>query len=268
MRDEIAESLWPIWDGGGWVGDSKAHMERLTLFDLSLMWETVSLFKDPVSAVAGAKDHCELFAAEDLQNGGRPGDFWSSYLPELDPDKLEHSPPRIYTGGGTWAGGSTAILLKHSLQRPRPFQIALWMNTPPPVRLHGTTADSPSMISGHCLDGCLAGTWAAWFLEFEADGLGHLDWDRVRPALQQWVVDIGDRRVMAQIHYPSDNIGSWWVALSFLRRLEASGSETGAWMRVFLKEAIRRSAIYRALTSKLLVPSALWPTLVRAVQEQ
>jgi hypothetical protein len=124
------------------------------------------------------------------------------------------------------------------------------------------------MISGHCLEGCLAGTWAAWFLQFEADGLGHLDWARVRPALQQWVVDIGDRRVMAQIHYPSDNIGSWWVALSFLRRLEASGSETGAWMRVFLKEAIRRSAIYRALGSKLLVPSALWPSLVRAVQER
>jgi hypothetical protein len=122
------------------------------------------------------------------------------------------------------------------------------------------------MISGHCLDGCLAGTWVAWYLKSEADGVDHLDWTRVRPAMQQWVVDIGDRRVMAQIHYPSDNIGSWWVALSFLGQLEAYGSPTGAWMRAFLKEAIERSVIYRALKSKPSVPSTLWPRLVQEVE--
>jgi hypothetical protein len=111
-------------------------MERLTLFDMSLMRQLALQLGSPVSTVEDAKRHFDLFLKEDLQ-GGAPGDELTSYVPELDPDVIEYSPPAIYNDGGSRACGSTAILLKHAFQRPRAMQIAVWMNTPPAVSSFG-----------------------------------------------------------------------------------------------------------------------------------
>jgi hypothetical protein len=124
------------------------------------------------------------------------------------------------------------------------------------------------MISGHCLEGCLAGAWLAWCLQFDSQGLDHLDWRRVHKALQQWSVDIGDRRVMAQVHYPSDNIGSWWVGAQLphpprSERLENRRVDAG------IPEERRYAAasVYQVLKSQPFVPAALWPALTQIVEE-
>ena len=71
------------------------------------------------------------------------------------------------------------------------------------------TSLSPSMCSGHCLQSsvCVGGSIEA------AIGVLNLT-PEVKAALGQWAVDIGDRRVFAGVHFPSDNLCSW---ITFLR---------------------------------------------------
>lgn len=64
-------------------------------------------------------------------------------------------------------------------------------------------------------------------------------------ALEQFGVDIGDRRVFAGVHYPSDNLSSWILALRLGREVFA---DPRVWL--FLAEAIqKRSAVYQTLVS-------------------
>src|SRR5262249_22492778 len=44
-------------------------------------------------------------------------------------------------------------------------------------------------------------------------------------ALQQYAVDIGDRRVMAGVHYPGDSLASFIVAMSQACQLYKNGLE-------------------------------------------
>jgi hypothetical protein len=76
--------------------------------------------------------------------------------------------------------------------------------------LDAASSITPSMCSGHCLQGVLEVGGA---LERLLDDHIPLNLDKLL-AICQWAVDIGDRRVMAGVHYPSDNICSW---LLFLR---------------------------------------------------
>ena len=69
------------------------------------------------------------------------------------------------------------------------------------------TAVTPSMISGHCFETIMGGA-AAYCRAIDA-GLGSDTID----ALARHTVDVGDRRVFAGVHYPSDNLSSWLTAL-------------------------------------------------------
>ena len=72
-----------------------------------------------------------------------------------------------------------------------------------------STSITPSMCSGHSLMGvmCEGGT-----LELLLDRGVTFNRDQAITHAQ-WSVDIGDRRVMAGVHYPSDNICSWIIFL-------------------------------------------------------
>jgi hypothetical protein len=62
----------------------------------------------------------------------------------------------------------------------------------------------------------------------------------------QYAVDFGDRRVMAGVHYPSDNLGSWLLALDLIPRV--CSPDTGAEVKRRIWTAISaRSVIFRIL---------------------
>ena len=99
------------------------------------------------------------------------------------------------------------------------------------------------MISGHALEGVMAG--CAVFAGLETS----LTPDAMR-ALQQWTVDIGDRRVMAGVHYPTDSFASWIVALDMADRVFPGGSVKS--VRRFLAAAIReRSHVYAYMKERI-----------------
>ena len=129
---------------------------------------------------------------------------------------------------------------KRALQRPRPYQMALVMGKPGGhIYEEAFTAASPSMSSGHCLQGLIGvGGIFEFFIEKGTPIIGeHAD------ALRQYGVDIGDRRVMAGVHYPSDNLCSWIIAL---RMAEHVYREADA-VKKELALAIQQSQIFQLI---------------------
>lgn len=262
IRDQIQDELWPVWNEKSlsWHGSAERWMDALSNHDRKMMWGFSQYLDAPVSLEAGARNHLEMFLIEDGQ-AGLPGHEIESYFSGLSPQQTNYDAAGMFQTGLHWVCGSTAIILKKDLQRPRAHQIGLANGGDPAGRLYAQTADTPSMISGHCFEGCLAATWTARRHRMWAK---KLDWAKAKPALQQWAVDIGDRRVMAQVHYPSDNIGSWWAAIDLLDRIHAKGGCGAGWMLSFLVEAIPLSRVYQALQADP-PPVPLWKRLERRI---
>lgn len=257
MQDHLHGRIWPRWDAAAlrWTGRAEASMEGLTEYDLRLMERFFADLEEPVSSLSGAVSHEEMFLAEDMRGGRSPGWGIENYDRRLDGDLTGKSPEGMYGTGGDFLCGCTVLLLKQSLQRPRPHQMARWRLPASRPRLRAVTADTPSIISGHALEGCLAGGWVA--MRHRCWVFDSARWAEVGPAFEQWMVDIGDRRVMAQVHYPSDNLASWYVALSFLEELTRLGAPAGAWMLALVARAIMRSRIYQAMLADS-PPCPLW----------
>jgi hypothetical protein len=63
--------------------------------------------------------------------------------------------------------------------------------------------------------------------------------------MRRFLIDTGDRRVFAGLHYPSDNVGSWFVAMRLCRHVYGEHAEE---VRLGLWEAIRtHSVVYQAI---------------------
>ena len=270
VHNQVRDGLWPTWDAAQrtWRGAAAAFMDPLTEWDLRVMAGLAEVLDEPVSPRGGGLRHVDLFDRED-NRGGRPGDGLAEYHALLDPAATRYEPTEIFVTGLQMMCGSTALLLKARFQRPRAFHVAYRRGANQDVpRLYASTSDTPSMISGHCYEGALAGTWTArrhfMWVRPVADR-----WREVKPRLQQWVMDIGDRRVMAQVHYPSDNIASWWTALMQLQQMREANACGAEWMYEFLRDAIPASRVYQAIErNPPPLGITLWGRLQRLVSDR
>ena len=102
------------------------------------------------------------------------------------------------------------------------------------------TGSTPSLVNGHALHALIAGCTA--FIAYAE----HLS-PRSVEVLQQFSVDVGDRRVFAGVNYPSDNLASWFVALNLIPYVFA-GEQSEAAKR-FLWSAISSKSKVFAATS-------------------
>jgi hypothetical protein len=155
--------------------------------------------------------HFTFFKEED------PGKIFQSY--SLYDGTLDTKLPPVFADA-FFAGlktkcSSTQLQYKVRFQRPRAYQMALLLHRPNFNHEEGISSMTPSMISGHCFQGMI-GVGAVMERILES-GMSFSDdsWQ----ALRQYAVDIGDRRVMAGVHYPSDNLGSWIVLMRLSNRV-------------------------------------------------
>jgi hypothetical protein len=253
----MADFLWPQWDRATacWVGAASARMKALTEADLGLMKDLSQLlqleasFPLPAPAPApgadpnaGAKpkglerSHLDLFYAED--RSARP--TLGVYLPKLEASVLADVDKAV----ADWLRGygDAHIVFKLRFQRPRPYQMSYLLGAPSDdyVYRFGASAVTPSLISGHAFSGLLVRCGALLdkrlVIESHLHGLS---------AMKQYMVDIGDRRVFAGAHYPSDNLASWYCAL---RLCDHFFSNAGQDAKSLMWEAIsQHSAVYKAM---------------------
>jgi hypothetical protein len=238
---QIKASVWPEWNKSTkeWTGKAVDTAIALSAADLKLMEKLGSQYLEP------SRQDSEL------------NRFWFKKEDDLFDDefgverfkRIFGDTPRnqrrsaLFTDGGyARYAGSIGWLLKERLQRPRAHQMAYWIAGPRPVLRTAASAWSPSAISGHAFQGLVA------CLRVFVDSQGNDDkWsDEDTQKLCELAADLGDRRVFAGVHYPSDNALSWSVALNLVEHIGANKTERIAMTR-FIKRAIQSSRVYAAM---------------------
>jgi hypothetical protein len=239
----INRHLWPSYDPKQcrWMGESVGFMHDLTEADLLLMLHIqhpasggTEFDKNPESPLRSlsTSTHRDWFRQED---GSGIFDSSSYYLGVAD-DQVKAF------ANLCWASDDNkqtpvSYRVKRRLQRPRAMQMALRWRLLQFEWEEATTSLTPSMCSGHCLQGLLG--VGAVIERLIQDG--HLD--DMGAALSRWAVDIGDRRVMAGVHYPSDSLCSWVI---FLRMAEFIFERHE--VKEMLAFAIKESYVYGQIT--------------------
>ncbi|HYR84533.1 MAG TPA: phosphatase PAP2 family protein [Terriglobia bacterium] len=239
VKNIIREVLWPEFKGGQWLGDPSAA-EELTRLDLDLMASKLQVLDNQIQfqgkPIPDATTHRELFLKEDVD----PEPFGAEYE-EYEPKVKFEMLAKIIDRGREAQNrkvGWSIVQMKKDFQRPRPYQASLVLN-PQAAFLwqEAVTSLTPSIPSGHSLQGMLhIGCAMEQILK---------SGQNVPDELLQYTVDIGDRRVFAGVHYPSDNLASWiWTLLSAPFVFRHPGVKSKLW------EAIARySLVYREIKS-------------------
>jgi membrane-associated phospholipid phosphatase len=252
ITTELAEFLWPKFDQSTqtWIGRADASKIALTVADLSLLRDVLlpKLFEpvgpsDPKKTVTNKS----MFQDEDETKPGLPYPTLDLYLPKVPVETLNALKDAIKKS--VVGFGPAPLRFKELFQRPRPYQAAFMLNHTFAFEL-ARSSMTPSMLSGHCLTG-LIGRCAGFMtsrLRHQLEDVGGAVVE-----LQQYAVDVGDRRVFAGVHYPSDNIGSWFVAL---RLCDHMFGEAGQVAKGFMREAISRSAVFIAITAVIRADAA------------
>jgi hypothetical protein len=221
MLELMSDALWPVWNAEhlDWDGNARHYMLALTLADLEILLKirpgsgvaALNTIPGSVPRAVNCPLHMAFFKEED------PGNIFQSYA--MYDRGLDAKLPPVFADA-FFAGlkakcSSTQLQYKARFQRPRAYQMALLLRKPEFNHEEAISSMTPSMISGHCIQGMIGvGTVMERILE---SGMSFSDdsWQ----ALRQYAVDIGDRRVMAGVHYPSDNLGSWIVLMRLAHRI-------------------------------------------------
>lgn len=256
--DIIAEVLWPRYlSGQGWQGPSTATMLALTEVDLRLMPYFRTILEQPVSATTTVT-HRELFENEDAQT--KPfGSMHPAYDPTL-PFRLLEKIPRVMSWSLGAKAGTAAPQLKKVLQRPRGYQVSLLLGYSDFHVQRAISSDSPSICSGHAYEGTMMTSGVIELFLRDREPLTNDQWT----AIQQFAVDIGDRRVMAGVHYPSDNLASWLMVMRIASRVFRLKE-----VKDLLWQAIsQRSYVYRKIQEAAQTPEGeVYRPALRALEK-
>jgi hypothetical protein len=244
----ISKYLWPVFNPLPSVAcASGSKIEQLTLADLDILkrlnWMT------QINPANVKHSNQLLFRAEDLSATGMANSF-SHYLFGSDSEDVLHNNPMQ---SATCTEVQSIVLrttplslgmlyrLKEKFQRMRPYQAAYLLGKRHEFDYYGAaTAFSPSVPSGHCLQGMLA---ACNILSSHLSGKIKLDNPQLQ-SLKQIAVDIGDRRVFAGVHYPSDNIASWYCMFQLI---PVCFSKQQKPIRAFVQQSLLKSAVMTAI---------------------
>jgi hypothetical protein len=234
---DIGFLIWPAYAPGAWTDATVGRMLDADFTLLAALRWNIGL---PINSVSPTiVQHGDLFTEED---DGKTafGTGYERYDPTL-PKQVVDCLPTVMTAGIVDKVGSLDLQLKLFFQRPRAYQVALLQSRKGFSYQSANTANSPSLVSGHCLQSSLAGCTA--FAAFAVSS--NLNATSIK-VLQQFTVDIGDRRVFAGVHYPSDNLSSWFTALKLVPRV--FDAQVAPDIKAFLWEAINsRSIVYNAI---------------------
>lgn len=238
LADELSTLLWPKFDphSGTWV---RPPDQALIDADFTLMASLCKQLDEPVQGLASVKTPHRVFYEEEDDERVLIGAGYERYDPAF-PEYLRKDRQLTYLllHGCNRKLGSLHVQLKQIFQRPRPYQVAL-LQRQQFQHVRTRLGYHPSFISGHCVQGSVAGL-SVYLQVSNAVDFASID------ILKQFTVDIGDRRVFAGVHYPSDNLSSWYTAFKLLRYVIDKPALPAA--RAFLWDAIRsKSRVYQAI---------------------
>jgi len=247
----LGRSLWPSWDitQRQWSDPNAEKMVGLTAKDLEFISEmrVKDLHELPSSPLRSTDCpvHQTFYRSEDDQDWFLQYRFYDSTLTSDFINELS----QVFGCRADDKSGSVHLQIKTVFQRPRPFQTVFLLHKPTIKPLQAISAGSPSLCSGHSFQASLGIGAVMEFLLLREKKLSSNSWT----ALRQHAVDIGDRRVFAGVHYPSDNLASWIVAMRLANYVYRVPD-----VKVHLWHAIsRQSAVFGAISREPVYQEAI-----------
>jgi hypothetical protein len=253
---QIGDLLWPVYNPGNSAWQSPA-VAKLFDADFDLLANLHSHLGLSIKGVFGTTvTHSDLFAEEDDEKVGFGCDY-TRYDPTLPP-LAEGQFRNILRAGYVNKVGTIPLQFKQKLQRPRPWQVAFIQGRSGYQYRVAASADTPSLISGHSIQGLMG--VCNIFAE-----LGHMMSKQSIEVLMQFAVDIGDRRVFAGVHYPSDNLSSWFTSSELVPYV--FGPSRASDVKQFLRGAIeKKSVVYAAIRKHMASnPNSPYESIVEAI---
>lgn len=294
---EMQDSIWPLYDKNGhWQGKAKKLATTATRLEIEIQLKHLqnkNILDAMPNSIEGSvkteyrRDHRWHYRVEDAKHYEKE----YKYLPEADHTfeyRASAQPPaanfNCYCNGvdinefKTWfwkdAGKRMPAFfsIKNDFQRPRPWTTAMSFRLDDFVWdkaeswLH--TGIHPAFPSGHCFQGILHGVNALneWNLAAKSGEKDDTEASNsISPpspdalnALQQYSVDWGDRRVFAGVHYLTDNIASWVLAVQLIPMMY----DKDPTLVDFAKSAIKsKSLVYKIIQKEFKKYSSLKPAL-------
>lgn len=270
---DISKNIWPSWDYAScsWQGDAQDFAERATEIELHLMVESfqkTNVLGNLPSSLSNvqlsdrethlwhyrvedglALDHARFSNLVSKSVGANYYLYNSNVDLRFFPTWFSQNPrPKIHG----------LFDFKPHFQRPRPHQTALTLGVQEfewKIARAGThTGLHPSLMSGHCVQGILFGCKAleAWYAS------GTFPSEDDLQSLAQYSADFGDRRVFAGVHYPTDNIASWIIALRLIPHLFSPMPEV---LRFALDAIVERSTVFQLVQDRFDEYDELRPSL-------
>jgi hypothetical protein len=243
-----------------WRSSDDGHRVDMTLADIEVIQEMQAKLADSVINTENTGvDHSTYFVAEDNPYVS-PATAFVRYLvfgSHFDVvDRVRTDLERVHSGALDFMKPVNQ-LLKNRLQRPRPNQ-ASWMlrqqlgwSNQLGLRFRlSLSAHSPAIPSGHAV--VALSLLSRTLSKKTLDGWQHYGEDALNDArtvvsrMSQAAIDFGDRRVMAGIHYPSDNLASWYMALeeSRLLNLKTEKDLVASMSQSHMLQSLRSKPIY------------------------
>jgi hypothetical protein len=234
---QIGYTLWPAYRRDKYLWGTPA-VGRLLDADFRLLHQLHPLLQQPIEgAFPTTVTQADYFSQEDDVTI-EIGTGYERYDPLL-PGNLRSELLGVIKDGIVDKSGNLDLLFKQIFQRPRPYQVAFLQKRSKFSYREAKSANTPSLVCGHCLEGAMGGCNAYVKLR------SRMSKTSIR-VLRQFSVDIGDRRVLAGIHYPSDNLSSWITALNLVPHV--FDAATAPDVKIFLWEAISaHSLVYAAI---------------------
>ena len=151
-------------------------------------------------------------------------------------------------------------------RRPRPQQAAFILGVEGfehrQAQSNVHTGNHPALISGHCAQGLL---FVCTLLDELLEGGRSLD-SLPLDSYAQYAVDFGDRRVLAGVHYTTDNLSSW---IASLRIIPLVFEKRGAFLAGFIANAIKdRSLVYDVIKQPFAASDSPYPDAWALLQHE
>lgn len=260
MRNTLANTIWPFFDRSKhqWQGQAQLFADALTDIEIRIMIEQLQGEKSKLEISADlcretnygtthldqfqAEDHPDIIAGANLDN----------YVCSITEDQIEDALAEIRNAYITKLTG--LFWLKREFLRPRPYQAALLLEYDSFHSERALSATHSSFYSGHCLEGII---FCAAVAETWMENSSTIDESAVQD-LARYAVDFGDRRVFAGVHYPSDNIASWVLALKLIPNIFDNPLRITAFVKKAIKE---HSQVYQLISNEYVQHEIFEPAL-------
>lgn len=238
----LSDSIWPSFDRAQkkWIGQASQWSEAATKRELELVAKhfqgaNAQINKMPTLSKSPefGHSHLEQFRVED--NPDQPAAInLRDYVSDLSEAQF-HLARSVVDDAYESNKLPGLFWFKNEFTRPRPYQTAHIYSLYNFENYPALSARHSSFYSGHCLEGIIIS--ATIFDLWQSDSASYSN-EQIE-ALSRFAVDFGDRRVFAGVHYPSDNVGSWVIALNLIPNI----FKNSAPVLQFVKNAITNYSV-------------------------